>query len=97
MAIKLKGVKCQSVDYQKNYDSAENVWKMVTSDIICGGLKKTSKTTFDYYNFDSDGKRVGALLSRCNMSQADSVFMFLTAIVVGVAATLGCLRMKRGY
>ena len=72
---------------------------MVMSDIVCGGFEwvKHDKDRFSCFYLGADKNQLATLLSRCNMSQADSVFMFLTAIVVAIAAVLGYLRMKRGY
>lgn len=101
MAIKLKGVSCKAVKYKGIGAEYSNDHKMVTSDIIYGGMEWTKKDDYRgfscFWLFEDAGKHVGTLLSRCNMSKTDSVFMFLTAIVVAVAAVLGYLRMKRGY
>lgn len=100
MAIKLKGVSCKAVKYKGIGAEYSNDYKMVTSEIICGGMEWTKddyRGFSCFWLFEDAGKHVGTLLSRCNISKADSVFMFLTAIVVAVAAVLGYLRMKRGY
>ena len=73
----------------------EDTYKMVLSNIICGGGKWLKGEWVCAY-LVSPGQE-GMLLSRCRMAQADSAFMLLTAIVVCVAAVLGYLRMRRGY
>lgn len=97
MAIKLRGVRCEAVDFE-HYSDSSNEKRMTTSDIICGGyaeLVKDSEPVCYYFVSDNSGR--GTMLSRCSMSQADSVFMFLMVIVVAVAAVLGYLRMKRDH
>lgn len=99
MAIQLAGVKCEAVTIQDRYNTDTNVWHMVTNNIICGGYRRIKDDDDEegFYCFYLVEKTVGTLLSRCQMSKADSAFMFLTATVVSVAAVLGFLRMKRGY
>jgi hypothetical protein len=94
MAIKVKNIQCKSFPLQDHYNPTSNEWTMITNDIICGGQKEENDGTFCYW---LNKNTLGMLTSRCKMSQADSAFMFLTAIVVVVAAVLGFLRMKRGY
>ncbi|KAF2632600.1 hypothetical protein BU25DRAFT_357151 [Macroventuria anomochaeta] len=92
MAIKLNGVQCKSENWDDDWHKAINAHKMFISDIICGGAGK-EKGVYICWWYDKGN----ALVSRCRMAQADSVFMFFTAIVVAVPAVLGFLRMKRGY
>lgn len=94
MAIKLKGVKCQSVPVRESYNVKSNEWKMITNNIICGGSKFRDER-IDCFWFSR--RPLNVLESRCKTSQADSAFMFLTAIVVIVAAVLGFSRMKKGH
>ncbi|KAH6620059.1 marvel domain-containing protein [Boeremia exigua] len=56
--------------------------------IICGG----AGVDVCYWAF-----YMQKLLSRCKMSKADSVFLFLTAMVVGGAAALGYIRSKKEH
>ncbi|UPX13861.1 uncharacterized protein EKO05_0004358 [Ascochyta rabiei] len=95
MAVKLKGVKCVAIsqrDASGDWGKHTNAYKLVTSDIICGGARKQNDDLECWWY----GKG-GMLVSRCKMSQADSAFMFLTAIVVAAAAVIGFLRLKKGY
>lgn len=99
MAIKMRGVHCQAVTYTSPFNPSTNEWKIVTSDIICGGYKviegsgDKKPTCYFLSGVDSGGD---TLLSRCNMSQADAVFMFSTAVVVGAVGAAGYVRMRRG-
>ncbi|KAF1366051.1 hypothetical protein EJ07DRAFT_161099 [Lizonia empirigonia] len=92
MAIKLEGVQCKAGKWENDWNKIRNAGKLYTNVIICGGFQKEDGDNYCFW-----GDKIGTLLSRCRMSQADSAFMFLTAIVVAVAAVLGFLRMKRGY
>lgn len=90
MAIKLAGIKCEEVD-----TSASDAIKLVENDIICGGLDKHRGEAFScYYFYQGDAN---ALISRCKSSTADTVFLWLTFIVLVVAATLAFLRSRKGY
>jgi hypothetical protein len=93
MAFKLRGIKCESVE-EHYHDQGEydNLREMLKNNIICGGFDPKTRECF----YSITGER-GLLTSRCKMSQADAVFMFLTAIVVAGAAILGYMRLKRGY
>ena len=93
--MKLKGVHCKDVSPSTLDMADEDTYKMVLSDIICGGGKWLKGEWVCAY-LVSPG-REGMLLSRCRIAQADSAFMLLTVIVVCVAAVLGYLRMRRGY
>lgn len=73
---------------------ARNCNKLRYSDIICGGMWETEGFHGCWW-FDIDEMKV--LLSRCKTSQADSVFMFLTAFLAAAMAALVYLRLKRGY
>lgn len=92
MAIKLKGVQCKMVGSGDDPDENPNSWKLFRSDIICGGVTDDSKTYLCWA-----WETAGVIVSRCKMAQADSVFMFFTAILVAGAAWLGWMRLKRGY
>lgn len=92
MAIKLEGVQCKAGKVGNDWSKFRNIGKLYMNDIICGGAKREDGRNYCFW-----GNSTGTLLSRCRMSQADSAFMFLTAIVVAVAAVFGFLRMKRGY
>ncbi|KAF3000777.1 hypothetical protein E8E13_005211 [Curvularia kusanoi] len=98
MAVKLKGVRCQHVDWHGDRDlyycDNKDVCKMLSSSIICGGLKKVEDYYVCGYLDANDGVRA-RLFGRCVMSQADAVLLFLTAGVVGLVTLLGYLRLKR--
>ena len=78
------------------YDEDEDVIKMVSSDIICGGVESRKDGWWTCGCLTRPGQE-GMLLSRCRMAQADSALMLLAAIAVCVAAVLGYLRVRRGY
>lgn len=68
--------------------------KLNNNDICCGGIVKgrESECVLGYvYNATQ------IIITRCKMTQADTAFMFLTAIVVAGAAAMGWVRMKGGY
>ncbi|KAF9699043.1 hypothetical protein EKO04_002915 [Ascochyta lentis] len=97
MATKLKGASCSNIKfYDFDDDEAEKLQKLTWNDVVCGGVRKSKGEAGPdcyYYKLNS----LDVLSSRCKMSQADSVFMFLTAIVVVGAAVIGFLRLKKGY
>ena len=96
MAIKLKGVQCKNESYRDDWeDLYANARKMLTSDIICGGVGKEGKIPVCWAT--SQDRPGSTMVSRCRMAQADSVFMFFTAMLVVGAAWLGWMRIKRGY
>jgi len=73
--------------------NADNCAKLSTNDILCGGIVKKDGRKYCYTLEHTWGE----IVSRCKMSQADSVFMFLTAIVVAVMALMAYLRLKKGH
>lgn len=93
----MKGVSCGKIDfYDMDGEERKNLYNTLLNEIICGGLKKSKGQeypTCHYYTIDG----LGTMVSRCKMASADSAFMFLTAIVVGGAAWMGWMRLKRGY
>lgn len=92
LAIKLKGVQCVAKDCNKESKRTGNCAKLGTNDILCGGIWKQDGKEYCVLL----DKTWGKIVSRCKMSQADSVFMFLTAIVVAVMLLLAYLRLKKG-
>ncbi|CAO2657191.1 Nn.00g033170.m01.CDS01 [Neocucurbitaria sp. VM-36] len=82
MAVKLNGVQCKA-------GSFDNGLKLVRNDILNGGCR--AKDVCYYYD-DPD-----KILSLCKESQADTVFMFLTVVLLAVAAVFTFLRMRKGY
>lgn len=92
MGIKLKGVQCKIEEYRDDWKGYRNVEKMFTSDIICGGVGKDGRELICWAYWHGS-----MLVSRCRLAQADSVFMFITAILVAGAAWLGWMRLKRAY
>jgi hypothetical protein len=83
IAVKLEGVHCKDVSASKLDLTDDDIYKMVFSDIICGG-EKWLKGDWVCGYLEMPGQQ-GMLLSRCRMAQADSAFV------------LGYLRMRRGY
>ncbi|KAJ4984133.1 hypothetical protein SVAN01_10365 [Stagonosporopsis vannaccii] len=75
LAIKLKGVQCADNDCNETWDEWDNCAKLISSDILCGGISKQDDIEYCYWWKDN----LKMVASRCKMSQADSVFMFLTA------------------
>jgi hypothetical protein len=89
MAIKLAGINCERLN-----SSDEDAGKLFANDIICGGIdKKMGKVLGCYYAYQLE---VDTLISRCKSSTADTVFLWLTFIVLIVAATLAFLRSRKG-
>jgi len=65
-------------------------------DILNGGCtKEKSRVNICYYTNYADQE--AKLNTRCRQSQADSVFMFLTVIVLFAILTLTYLRIKRTH
>ncbi|KAJ8110532.1 hypothetical protein OPT61_g6654 [Boeremia exigua] len=96
MAVKLNGVHCTKVDDENYYKHEKDIGKMISNDVICGGIGWMKGKNICYYAY-RNSNTLANLLTRCKMSQADTAFMFLTGIVVAVAAVLGYLRLKRGH
>ncbi|KAL6705876.1 hypothetical protein ACN47E_006336 [Coniothyrium glycines] len=93
-AIRLGGVQCK-IDA-----SAANNQKVLDNDWFNGGCLKFDGTkgcwVLAEYG-DNAKKAVNILLGHCREAQANTVFMFLTAVVFLVSGTLLFLRSKRSY
>jgi hypothetical protein len=89
MAIKLAGIRCENAE-----DSLSNMINLVENDIICGGMDNHKEKVYScYYAYQED---LDTLISRCKSSTVDTVFLWLTFIVLIVAATLAFLRSRKG-
>jgi hypothetical protein len=60
--------------------------------LISGGCAKFEKETYCLYY---DNGFFGKIQSRCRENQADTVFMFLTAVIVIACLTMTFLHLKR--
>ncbi|KAL6705875.1 hypothetical protein ACN47E_006335 [Coniothyrium glycines] len=87
LAIKLKGVSCKikANDYEDAKDMFDN-------NILCGGGVGHDMNRCYYATIGE----WGIINRRCRQATADSAFMFLTALTLGIAAALAFLRMKKG-
>ncbi|KAF1841598.1 uncharacterized protein K460DRAFT_292460 [Cucurbitaria berberidis CBS 394.84] len=83
MAVKLNGVQC------KVEGSDDNSLKMIENNMLNGGC--LSKSICYWYTEPLK------ILSLCKVSQADTVFMFLTVFLLAVSAVFTFLRMRKGY
>ncbi|KAF1831848.1 hypothetical protein BDW02DRAFT_36521 [Decorospora gaudefroyi] len=96
-AIKLGGVDCNNVD------DLDNVKKLVNNEWFNGGCRKLGDGekycwTNVHYGGNDDGKKLADVYSgHCKEAQADTVFMFLTAVVLLVCGVMVWLRMKNGH
>lgn len=90
MALKLNGVKC-TIDL--NDDS--NLVKLA-NDMFTGGVRDGVAWIAWKYQGDVE-KTKNALLGHCREAQADTVFMFLTAVVLLVSGVMLFLKAKKGY
>lgn len=92
MAVKLNGVKCSADE-----EDANNALKLVGNNIFTGGVRN-GHTWFEYdAGYRGDKKAVNTILGHCKEAQADTVFMFLTAIVLLVSGVMLFLRARKGY
>jgi hypothetical protein len=95
-AIKLKGVSCKVSVYD-----LDNVVKLDNNEWFNGGCKPASNggtvCYTEYSNRGNDKKVLDAYLGHCREAQADTVFFFMTAIVMLVCGLMVWLRMKKGY
>ncbi|KAF2823472.1 hypothetical protein CC86DRAFT_409383 [Ophiobolus disseminans] len=95
LALKLRGLKCgdnsdenrlgTSFDYPYNGGLAN-------SDLLNGGCARFGSV---WYCANTTPERLNLLNLRCKQSQADSAFMFLTAVVLFGTLTLTYLRFKK--
>lgn len=92
-AIKLKGVEC------KDSSDMGNAWDLLTNEWFNGGFKKFDNGRFSWVQIHSKNTQdyADTILGHCRESQADTAFMFMTAVVVIVCALLVWLRMRKGY
>lgn len=90
MAIKLAGVKCEKVN-----SSSDEALKLLKSDICCGGIIKHTSFPYNCYYFATG--ELGKLVGRCKSNTANTVFMWLTFVVVLATATLAFIRTRKGY
>jgi hypothetical protein len=95
-AMKLKGVNCKFT-----IDDINNLNKISQNEWFNGGCQKASDSSTvcwtNYSNRGSGQKTLDAYLGHCRQASADTVFMFLTAVVMLVCGLMVWLRMKKGY
>jgi hypothetical protein len=95
-AIKLGGVKCR-IDYA----DTNNNDKLVKNEWFNGGCRKVNNGMSicwsEYKHGGNAQKALDTYVGHCKEAQADTVFMFLTAVVMIVCALLVWLRMRKGY
>ncbi|KAF2270814.1 hypothetical protein CC78DRAFT_527811 [Lojkania enalia] len=84
IAIKLKGPNCSD-------KSVENRYKLIEIDLLNEGTYKENGDTY-YGVYDNDN--IDDLNQRCTQNQADSAFLFLTAIVLIASILITWLRLK---
>lgn len=90
LAVKLDGVKCEI------NDSARNAVALVENELLNGGTR--DKVTWVEYQHQKNVKKAeDVILSHCREAQADTVFLFLTAVVLLVSGVLLFLRARKGY
>lgn len=65
---------------------------MSVNELLNGGCVRAKNVPICGYGGKDDKDK---LLSRCKMNQADSVFMFLSLVVIVAAAVLSFLRVGR--
>jgi hypothetical protein len=85
LAVKLKGVSCSS-------GSDRNIIDMSDNELLNGGCAQAKNIRICGYAGEESKDK---LLSRCKMNQADSVFMFLSIVVIIAAAVISFLRVGR--
>jgi len=89
LAYKLRGINCTS-------ESRKNLEKMANNDLLNEGCTgKGSRRTCGVGESGDPNKALDELKSRCKMNQADSVFMFLSLLVIAAAAAMMFLRSRR--
>ncbi|KAF2709618.1 hypothetical protein K504DRAFT_455315 [Pleomassaria siparia CBS 279.74] len=86
IAYKLRGINCANKDLDYVHD------KMRLNDLLSGGCGRTGGVYQCWY---WDSLQPGKLNSRCQVSQADSVFMFLTVVILIATLTMTFLHLKR--
>lgn len=91
-AIKLKGVEC------KEWSDMGNAWELVSNEWFNGGFQELGGHRYSWVQVNkSEQDFADTILGHCRESQADTAFMFMTAVVVIVCALLVWLRMRKGY
>lgn len=91
MAIKLNGVKCEV------NGSDDNSEKIVWNDMFNGGCRKDDICWLYYQYQDNPQKAVDIVVGHCREAQADTVFMFLTAVLLLVSGVFLFLKARKGY
>lgn len=90
LAVKINGVKCESDD------SVGNSLRLVHNELFNGGVR--NDITWVGYQYQKNQKKaVDVILGHCREAQADTVFMFLTAVLLLVSGVLLFLRARKGY
>ena len=97
IAIKLKGKNCSDASDKNRFGSGDYPYTgaLGNIDILNGGCGKFQVEW--YCSNTSDENRRERMNVRYKQSQADSVFMFLTAVLLFATITLTYLRMRRSF
>ena len=95
--MRLKGLNCYDESGRNRVGNGRYPFdgSLASVDILNGGCKNQDRSGMCYYASYNDQE--AKLNTRCRQSQADSVFMFLTVIVLFAVLTLTCLRTKRTH
>jgi hypothetical protein len=89
MAISLSGLQCKY--------TTEYYHKLIDNNLFNGGCKgKNDCWVMEEYAADAN-KWAVIILEHCREATANSVFMFLTAILLFVSATLVYVKKRKGY
>jgi len=84
------------VDCELSAKDPGNAKKMAENEWFNGGCH--SRFCWNDYQYSKNPSKVIAIYEgHCKEAKADTVFMFLTAVVMIVCALLVWLRMRRGY
>jgi len=95
--MRLKGLNCYDESGRNRVGNNGYPFdgSLASVDILNGGCKKQDRSGICYYASFADQE--AKLNTRCRQSQADSVVMFLTVVVLFVVLTLTYLRIKRTH
>jgi hypothetical protein len=81
--------------------SVDNNYKLAFNDFFNGGCQKYKGKSVCWGTTEASGmsekKAANVLLGHCRESQADMVFMFLTAALFLVTAGMAFLKRRKGY
>ncbi|EMD65733.1 hypothetical protein GGP41_010596 [Bipolaris sorokiniana] len=90
-------VKLAGVDCELSAEDPGNLKKMAENEWFNGGCHGSGFCWNNYKYGKNLSKAIAVYEGHCKEAKADTVFMFLTAVVMIVCALLVWLRMRRGY